>query len=82
MGLDSQRNDPPKDARILAQIALAQMAFGAEDHKKAMAEWLEGGDSSLANRFRAYMDGHPDEQLDVKDTEAMRSLLEKIRTRH
>lgn len=81
MGLESQRNEQPKDPLILAQVALARMAFG-EDHKKAMAEWLAGGESSFAAHFREYVEAHPDEPLDVHDSDAMRTLLERIRTYH
>jgi|GEM_PF-5144445 hypothetical protein len=82
MELEPLKNGPPKDPRILAQITLAQIAFGTEDRRKAMAEWLAGGESSLAAHFREYVEAHPDEPLDVNNTDAMRKLLEKIRTYH
>ncbi len=82
MGLESGRNEQPKDPRILVQVALAQMAFGADDHKKAMAQWLAGGEESLATHFREYVESHPDEQIHPEDPNEMRELLEKIRTYH
>lgn len=82
MGLESQRNEQAKDPLILAQLTLARIASGSADHKKAMTEWLAGGDSSLAARFREYVEAHPGERIEAHDVSAMKALLEKIRTYH
>ena len=86
MGLESNRSgqgsERMKDPTIVAQIELAQLAAGTEDHKAAMREWLDGGEESLAAHFREYIEKHPDEPLDVHDKSAMEALLEKIRTYH
>jgi hypothetical protein len=82
MGLESKRKEQAKDPLILAQVVLAQIAFGSDDHKKATAEWLAGGGSSLAVHFREYIEAHPDETIEVDDKNAMKVLLEKIRTYH
>ncbi len=71
-----------KDPVILAQIELALLAAHTGDRKKAMGEWLEGGDESLAAHFRGYVETHPDDPLDVHDKSAAEALLEKIRTYH
>ena len=82
MGLESQWNELPKDPMIIVQGALAKIASGSQDRRVAMAEWLEGGDSSLATRFGKYIGEHPDEPLDLHNEDAMRELMEKIRTYH
>ncbi len=81
MGLES-RQEQPKDPLIVAQVALAQLAFESEDRRAAMAHWLAGGDSSLAAHFREYVEAHPGEPIDAQDKAALQTLLEKIRTYH
>ncbi len=59
-GSQEDASSSPQEIEALMQIRLADDIIEGDDPSAKLIEWGSDRDDSYADRFRKYMDGHPD----------------------